>query len=131
MLSRTSNDASIMRRSLQVAASPATGAQCVHSRAGADSIVKKRTCGGTAEVWLASRIGKSAREHPDVTSAGRTDIYLYNGRDREEGPVNTARSVSAYSILFLADHARQRGYTYRRWRRRRVQTVNRKGPTIQ
>jgi hypothetical protein len=56
---------------------------------------------GTAEVWLASRIGKSVREHPDVLGAGRTDIYLCNGGDREEGPVSTTRNVSTYQYTRL------------------------------
>jgi hypothetical protein len=71
----------------------------LHNRAGVNPIVTKRTCLGTVEVWLASQVGQSVREHPGMTSVGRTDIYLCNGGDREEGPVSTTRNVSAYQYM--------------------------------
>jgi hypothetical protein len=85
----------------------------VHKRAGADPIVTKRTCLGTVEVWLAGQVCQSVREHPGMTSVGRTDIYLCNGGDRKEGPVSTTRNVSAFQYTLFNGSRTKKGYTYR------------------
>ena len=80
---------------------------------------------------MASQIGEPVRNHPDVHSAGRTDIYLCNGRDREEGPVSTTRNISTFEYTLFNGSRTKKGYTYRWQQRRLVRPANGKGSGIQ
>ena len=82
-------------------------------------------------MFLVSRIGQPVRNHPDVTSAGRTDIYLDNGRDREEGPVSNRQERLYLQYTFFGGSRTKKSYTYGQQQQRPVRPANGKSAEIQ